>query len=68
MSTVVNTIRNTIKNWGWFLIMGLMSLAAGIAILAKPAKGDRSLTFSLALLWQVQVSAKLVLLFPKDTP
>ena len=50
MSTVVNTIRNTIKNWGWFLIMGLMSLAAGIAILAKPAEGYISLSILFSLI------------------
>ena len=49
MSTVVNTIRNEIKNWWWFLIMGLMSLAAGIAILAKPAEGYISLSILFSL-------------------
>ena len=38
MSTVVNTIKNGIKNWWWFLIMGIMSLVAGAAIFAKPAE------------------------------
>jgi hypothetical protein len=50
MSTVVNTIRNEIKNWWWFLIMGLMSLAAGIAILAKPAEGYISLSILFSLI------------------
>ena len=39
MSTVVNTIENRIKNWWWFLVMGFMSLVAGIAIFARPAEG-----------------------------
>ena len=38
MSTVVNTIKSGIKNWWWFLIMGVMSLVAGAAIFAKPAE------------------------------
>jgi uncharacterized membrane protein HdeD (DUF308 family) len=38
MSTVVNTIKSGIKNWWWFLIMGIMSLVAGAAIFAKPAE------------------------------
>jgi uncharacterized membrane protein HdeD (DUF308 family) len=38
MSTIVNTIRNEIKNWWWFLVVGLVSLAAGIAILTKPVE------------------------------
>jgi uncharacterized membrane protein HdeD (DUF308 family) len=50
MSTVVNTIKNEIKNWWWFLIMGLMSLAAGIAILAKPAEGYISLSILFSLI------------------
>ena len=50
MSTVVNTISNGIKNWWWFLIMGLMSLAAGIAILAKPAEGYISLSILFSLI------------------
>jgi len=50
MSTVVNTIRNGIKNWWWFLIMGLMSLIAGFAILAKPAEGYISLSILFSLI------------------
>jgi uncharacterized membrane protein HdeD (DUF308 family) len=50
MATVVNTIRNGIKNWWWFLIMGLMSLVAGSAILAKPAEGYISLSILFSLI------------------
>ncbi|HYK45441.1 MAG TPA: DUF308 domain-containing protein [Parafilimonas sp.] len=34
----MNTIKNGIKNWWWFLIMGIASLVAGAAIFAKPAE------------------------------
>jgi uncharacterized membrane protein HdeD (DUF308 family) len=50
MSTVVNTIRNGIKNWWWFLIMGLMSLVAGVAIFARPAEGYISLSILFSLI------------------
>jgi uncharacterized membrane protein HdeD (DUF308 family) len=50
MTTVVNTIRNGIKNWWWFLIMGFMSLVAGIAIFAKPAEGYISLSILFSLI------------------
>ena len=50
MSTVVNTIGNGIKNWWLFLIMGLMSLAAGIAIFAKPAESYISLSILFSLI------------------
>jgi uncharacterized membrane protein HdeD (DUF308 family) len=50
MATVVNTIRNGIKNWWWFLIIGLMSLVAGSAILAKPAEGYISLSILFSLI------------------
>lgn len=50
MSTVVNTIGNGIKNWWWFLIMGLMSLVAGIAIFAKPAESYVSLSILFSLI------------------
>jgi len=50
MSTVVNTIKSGVKNWWWFLIIGLMSLAAGIAIFAKPAEGYISLSILFSLI------------------
>ena len=50
MSTAVNTIGNGIKNWWWFLIMGLISLAAGIAIFAKPAESYVSLSILFSLI------------------
>ena len=50
MSTAVNTIGNGIKNWWWFLIMGLISLTAGIAIFAKPAESYVSLRILFSLI------------------
>ena len=50
MSTVVNTIKDGIKNWWWFLIIGLMSLVAGIVTLAKPAEGYISLSILFSLI------------------
>lgn len=37
MTTLVNSIKHEIKNWWWFLIVGLISLATGIIIFANPA-------------------------------
>jgi uncharacterized membrane protein HdeD (DUF308 family) len=39
MSTVLETVGNSIKNWWWFLVKGLLLIAAGIAIFARPADG-----------------------------
>jgi uncharacterized membrane protein HdeD (DUF308 family) len=50
MSTAVNTIGNGIKNWWWFLIMGLMGLTAGIAIFAKPVESYVSLSILFSLI------------------
>lgn len=50
MSTVVNTIKDGIKNWWWFLIIGLMSFGAGIAIIAKPAESYVSLSILFSLI------------------
>jgi uncharacterized membrane protein HdeD (DUF308 family) len=39
MTNIVDTIRYEIKNWWWFLVIGLLSLATGIAIfLHGPSK------------------------------
>lgn len=50
MSTIVNTIRNEIKNWWWFLVIGIMSLIAGAAIFAKPAEGYVTLSILFSLI------------------
>jgi uncharacterized membrane protein HdeD (DUF308 family) len=39
MSTVLETVGNSIKNWWWFLVKGLLLIAAGIAIFARPVAG-----------------------------
>lgn len=44
MTTVLQTINSGIKNWWWFLIKGLLMIAAGIAIYARPAEGYVGLT------------------------
>lgn len=51
MTTLVNSIKHEIKNWWWFLIVGLISLATGIIIFANPAATyiGLSLLFSLIM-------------------
>lgn len=44
MSTITQTIQTGLKNWWWFLIIGILSLITGIAILAKPVEGYVSLS------------------------
>ena len=39
MSTVLETVGSSIKNWWWFLVKGLLLIAAGIAIFARPVAG-----------------------------
>jgi uncharacterized membrane protein HdeD (DUF308 family) len=52
MSSILNTVRNDIKNWWWFLIIGLLSVAAGVAIFAKPVESYVSLSilFSIVMI------------------
>ena len=49
MTTVANTIRYGIKKWWWFLVIGLLSLVAGIAIISKPVEGYISLSILFSL-------------------
>ena len=44
MKTIIEAIRYEIKNWWWFLVMGTISLAAGVVILARPVEGYVSLS------------------------
>ena len=44
MSTVLETVGNSIKNWWWFLVKGLLLIAAGIAIFARPVAGYTGLS------------------------
>ena len=39
MSTLLETVGSSIKNWWWFLVKGLLLIAAGIAIFARPVAG-----------------------------
>jgi uncharacterized membrane protein HdeD (DUF308 family) len=39
MSTYLDTVRYEVKNWWWFLIIGALSVAAGIAIFSRPVAG-----------------------------
>jgi uncharacterized membrane protein HdeD (DUF308 family) len=52
MNNTLNAIRYDIKNWWWFLITGLLYIATGIIIYAKPAEGyvGLSILFSLVIL------------------
>jgi uncharacterized membrane protein HdeD (DUF308 family) len=49
MSSILNTVRNDIKNWWWFLIIGLLSVAAGVAIFSKPVESYVSLSILFSL-------------------
>jgi uncharacterized membrane protein HdeD (DUF308 family) len=52
MSTVLDNIRYDVKNWWWYLIIGLLFIAAGIVIFARPAEGyvGLSILFSLVMI------------------
>jgi uncharacterized membrane protein HdeD (DUF308 family) len=39
MSTYSDAIRYEVKNWWWFLIIGALSVAAGVAIVSRPVEG-----------------------------
>ncbi|TDW96968.1 HdeD family acid-resistance protein [Dinghuibacter silviterrae] len=51
MSIVSNAV-GTIKNWWWFVIKGILFLAAGVAIFMRPAEGyvGLSILFSIVML------------------
>jgi len=44
MSTILETINTSVKNWRWFIIKGLLMIVAGAAIFARPAEGYVSLS------------------------
>src|SRR5258707_8799409 len=44
MSTLLETVGSSIKNWWWFLVKGLLLIAAGIAIFARPVAGYAGLS------------------------
>jgi uncharacterized membrane protein HdeD (DUF308 family) len=48
----LETIRYDVKNWWWFLITGLLFIATGIAIYARPAEGylGLSVLFSVVII------------------
>jgi uncharacterized membrane protein HdeD (DUF308 family) len=50
--TVLSTAIGSIKNWWWFIIKGILFIAAGIAVLAKPVDGyvGLSVLFSVVIL------------------
>jgi len=50
MTTFSDTIRNELKQWWWFLVIGILSLITGIAILSKPAEGYISLSILFSLI------------------
>jgi uncharacterized membrane protein HdeD (DUF308 family) len=52
MSNVLENIRYDVKNWWWFLITGLLFIATGIAIYARPAEGylGLSVLFSVVII------------------
>ncbi len=44
MSTLLETVGSSIKNWWWFLVKGILLIAAGIAIFARPVAGYAGLS------------------------
>jgi len=52
MNNVLENIRYDVKNWWWFLITGLLFIATGIAIYARPAEGyvGLSILFSIVMI------------------
>ena len=50
MSNVIEDIRYNVKNWWWFLVSGLLFIAAGIAVFAWPANAYVSLSILFSIL------------------
>jgi uncharacterized membrane protein HdeD (DUF308 family) len=52
MSSVLETIRSDVKNWWWYLVIGILFIITGIAIYAKPLDGyvGLSVLFSVVIL------------------
>ena len=52
MSNILENIRYDVKNWWWFLIMGLLFIATGVIIYARPAEGyvGLSVLFSIVMM------------------
>jgi uncharacterized membrane protein HdeD (DUF308 family) len=50
MSNLIEDIQYNVKNWWWFLVSGLLFIAAGIAIYAWPAASYVSLSIVFSIL------------------
>jgi uncharacterized membrane protein HdeD (DUF308 family) len=52
MSTLLENVGSSIKNWWWFLVKGLLLIAAGVAIFARPVAGYAGLSvlFSIVII------------------
>ncbi|PWT98425.1 MAG: hypothetical protein C5B52_12225 [Bacteroidetes bacterium] len=50
MSNLIEGIQYNVKNWWWFLVSGLLFIATGIAIYARPASGYVSLSILFSVL------------------
>ena len=49
MTTVVKTITQGVRNWWWFLVIGILSVLAGTAILSQPLEGYLALSILFSL-------------------
>jgi len=50
MTTFTDTIRDGLKQWWWFLVIGILGLITGITILSKPAESYISLSILFSLI------------------
>jgi uncharacterized membrane protein HdeD (DUF308 family) len=52
MSNILENIRYDVKNWWWFLITGILFIATGVIIYARPAEGyvGLSVLFSVVMM------------------
>ena len=52
MSNILENVRYDVKNWWWFLIMGILFIATGVIIYARPAEGyvGLSVLFSIVMM------------------
>jgi uncharacterized membrane protein HdeD (DUF308 family) len=50
MSSVLENVYYDVKNWWWFVLSGLLFVAAGVAIYAWPSEGYASLSILFSLL------------------
>jgi uncharacterized membrane protein HdeD (DUF308 family) len=65
MENILESTHNEVKHWWWFGVMGLISLAAGVAVLARPAEAYVGL--SIVFAWVMVASGVSQIIFSIST-